>query len=274
MKDIRIQSCITDRQYISSYLKEISKYKPLPQEELDKLFKEVKNGNKKAVDIILKSNLRFVISVAKSYQGYNIPLSDLIQEGNIGLLKSIHSYNPEKNVKFLSYAIWWIQSYILNSIKKTNKIIRISQRQYDINNRINKFVNHFKLKNERTPNDLEIKKAVNVTDLELSIYHSSISNIYSIEEPINDNQFIKDTLRSDDAFFSSMDREDAKEIVVKLLSFLPKREREILKYYYGFNNSPLSTDNIAEKYNISKERVRQIIIASINKLKYYNKKIA
>lgn len=212
------------------YYDELKKYKPLTKARERRLLKLCKKGNIKAQNEIIESNLKFVFDIAKHYTGRGIPISDLISEGNMGLIRAIYKFDETNDVKFISYAVWWIKQAMMESIKK--------------------------------------KKLLNIVEIENE--HSVKNNL---EKVISDEE--DDIIKTNDTLFSNENEERAKEtlntqkeVISKLLNCLSPREKEITEIYYGLNNKKeLTLAEIGEKFHLSSERVRQIKLSSLKKLR-------
>ena len=188
MKAISISKSITNRSEINDYLKDVAKIPLLNKEEEIDLATKARNGDKKAKDKLIISNLRFVITVAKKYQNNGLPLADLINEGNIGLIRAAELFDPNKGFKFISYAVWWIRQAIVKAIQNTNRTIRIPSTQYSILYNINKEISNFYQKNERQPSAEELSIIMNIPEekiIKLLEYNNRMS---SIDTPISDDE--------------------------------------------------------------------------------------
>ena len=188
MKAISISKSITNRSEINDYLKDVAKIPLLTKEEEIDLATKARNGDKKAKDKLIISNLRFVITVAKKYQNNGLPLADLINEGNIGLIRAAELFDPNKGFKFISYAVWWIRQAIVKAIQNTNRTIRIPSTQYSILYNINKEISNFYQKNERQPSAEELSIIMNIPEekiIKLLEYNNRMS---SIDTPISDEE--------------------------------------------------------------------------------------
>ena len=277
MKAISISKSITNRSEINDYLKDVAKIPLLTKEEEIDLATKARNGDKKAKDKLIISNLRFVITVAKKYQNNGLPLADLINEGNIGLIRAAELFDPNKGFKFISYAVWWIRQAIVKAIQNTNRTIRIPSTQYSILYNINKEISNFYQKNERQPSAEELSIIMNIPEeqiIKLLEYNNRMS---SIDTPISDdedagtmvdiipNQNIKKT-------DYSLNEESDNTNMNLILNLLGDRERDIVILYYGLGCKALRLGEIGRLFGISAERTRQVRDKALNKLRTTYKK--
>ncbi len=259
---------------ISLYLKEIDKIPLLTREQEIDLSMKAEMGDKESKDRLIISNLRFVISIAKKYQGYGIPLSDLISEGNIGLIAAVDKFDYKKGFHFISYAIWWIKQSIMKAISDKSRIVRLPMNRTNELIHIWQYIDEYRKNNSKKPTDEMIAKYMSMEKsevkkiLDFSQSHSSLEEIY-FNDDSNDGF-------SSESFFSQ-DENHPDEIVIqeslhegidKILSKLPTRERKIIEYRFGLNGEePQSLSSIGEKLNLTKERIRQIEQWAINELR-------
>ena len=211
------------------YYDDLKKYKPLTKAKERRLLKKCKKGNLKAKNEILEANLRFVFDIAKHYTGRGVPISELISDGNMGLLRAIDKFDESKNVKFISYAVWWIRQAMLESIKKKN--------------------------------------AINFVEIEPNTDNDSYIDKRLIEDDEDDTSFNKELSNENDEKSKEIS-ENQRNIITNIIGTLSDRERDIIENYYGLNNSKeLTLSEIGKKYNLSSERVRQIKLVSLRKLR-------
>jgi RNA polymerase primary sigma factor len=235
---------------IKSYLKDIRKYADIiSKEEEAELTKRVLNGDKKAREELIKANLRFVISIAKMYQNNGIPLSDLIAEGNLGLLKAIDKFDRTKGYRFISYAVWWIKQSIIESINEHSRNIRIPV------NQINDY--------------LKAKKEVKDSDSDLVEMFPTTRSIFDIVN--EDGDELIDLIEDDGALMPdnqlNNNQTNLKSELEKLLNKLDDKERTIIKMYFGIDGEPMTLEAIGDEFGLTKERIRQIKSKSINKIR-------
>lgn len=260
---------------LSIYLKEIQQYPLLTREEEVKLAKKIKKGNKKAFEKLVSSNLRFVVSIAKMYQGYNIPLMDLINEGNIGLIKAAKKFDERKGVRFISYAVWWIKQAILKAVAEQTRIVRLPLNQKQRIKNITNMRKKLKQKDGgREPSEGEIAKALNIKKEEVRKAIGMAKQDISLDAPIQstDNLYFFDVISSksypspEEIFF----RNNFKEEIMRQLNKLPPRESKILVLYFGLNNNrPHTLEEIGGLLNLSRERVRQLKEKALNKIRNF-----
>lgn len=276
MKHYKIRQSITDRSSITMklYLKEVNKQPLLSSAEELELAQKACTGDKEAIDRLVQCNLRFVISIAKQYQGQGLELPDLINEGNIGLMKAAEKFNPDLGFKFISYAVWWIRQNILQALAEDGKIVRIPLNQLSDLNKINKAITKFEQENERRPSYLELS---DILDMEVDkiVETVNISNsAVSIDQPLDEDQeeTLGDTLSlnedSDNALIKSSLKKD---IQLLLTDTLNEVELSVITKVFGINCTPMYLEDIADDLNITKERVRQIKDRAIIKLRKSDK---
>jgi RNA polymerase primary sigma factor len=260
---------------LSIYLKEIQQYPLLTKKEEVELAKKIKKGNKKAFEKLVSSNLRFVVSIAKMYQGYNVPLMDLVNEGNIGLIKAAKKFDERKGVRFISYAVWWIKQAILKAVAEQTRIVRLPLNQKQKIKNITNMRKKLKQKGGgREPMEGEIAKALNIKKEEVRKAIGMAKQDISLDAPIKstDNLYFFDVISSksypspEEIFF----RNNFKEEIMRQLNKLPPRESKILVLYFGLNNNrPHTLEEIGGLLNLSRERVRQLKEKALNKIRNF-----
>lgn len=273
MKSFKITQSITERQDASlgMYFKDVSKQPLIDINEEIALTKKIKEGDKAAVDALVKANLRFVISVAKQYQNKGLDLVDLVQEGNIGLIEAAKRYDETRGFQFISYAVWWIRQSIMHAISDQCRTVRIPMSQVVYMNKINKATAKFEQEHGRKPSPEEIEEETNLSSDKISFTLSSSSRAVSLETPFKDeeagclldvlpNENCEDTDRQLVQSSVSQELED----VLNKLSF---RERDILKMAFGLGMTPMQNEEIASRFDIGCERVRQIQHEAIDEIK-------
>jgi RNA polymerase primary sigma factor len=260
---------------ISLYLKEIDKFPLLTPEEEKELAKRIEMGDTKAKEKLILSNLRFVISVAKKYQGFGLPLSDLISEGNLGLITAAERFDYRKGYHFISYAIWWIRQSILKAISEKSRMVRMPMNRTNELMQIWKFSENYLKKTGKRPTEeilsenLLIEKEDIKKILDMSQNYSSLEEIFgnednNAEEQIFNSYFNDYELHPEDKVLNL----SLKEQINKLLSKLPERERKIIECRFGLNGEePQSLSAIGQKLNLTKERIRQIEQWALEQLK-------
>lgn len=276
MRQLRIIKQITNRETPSmdKYLLEIGKIKLLSSEEEIFLSQQIKAGNQRALDTLVKSNLRFVISVAKQYQNQGLPLSDLIDDGNLGLIKAAGRFDSTKGFKFISYAVWWIRQAILQSLAEQARLVKLPQNKVDIISKINRTFTRLEQEYQREPTPGEIADILEMNVLLVNQSIQSCGFYQSLDAPLFDDEENENsqydlyanelTPGPDNELLESSLKTEIKRLLCKL----DVREAAILCSYYGLNGKPvLALDDISMAYGLTRERVRQIKDNSIRKLK-------
>lgn len=277
MRQLKIAKQVTNRETASldKYLQEISKLELLTPDEEVELAKRIKLGDRAALDRLTKSNLRFVISVAKQYQNQGLTLPDLINEGNVGLIKAAERFDETRGFKFISYAVWWIRQSILQALAEQARIVRLPLNKIGTINKINRAYSELEQKLERQPTADELAEYLDcsVADIFQSLQNSG--RHVSMDAPLIDG---------DDSSSSMMDllpndslpgpernlvRESLRMDIERSLSTLTAREGDIVRLYYGLNGKhPLTLEEIGERFELTRERVRQIKEKAIRRLKH------
>jgi RNA polymerase primary sigma factor len=275
IRQFKINKTITNRESLSleKYLKEISKVELISSDEENRLAKLIKKGDQSALEKLTKTNLRFVVSVAKQYQNQGLMISDLINEGNIGLIKAAKKFDESRGFKFISYAIWWIRQGILQALAEQSRLVRLPTNKVGISNRINKAIALFEQEYEREPSAEEIAYMLDLNLKEvLYCINSSVRHI-SMDQTLaeGEEKTLLDTLENPNAectdmyqtFKVSLDSE-----IERSLNRLSVREKDVICYFFGIGvGHSLSLEDIGERYGITRERVRQIKDKAINRLK-------
>ncbi len=272
MRQLKITKSITNRESASldKYLQEIGKEELITVEEEVELAQRIKKGDQEALEKLTKANLRFVVSVAKQYQNQGLSLPDLINEGNLGLIKAAEKFDETRGFKFISYAVWIRQS-ILQALAEQSRIVRLPLNQVGSLNKINKAFARFEQEHERTPSpeelasELELPKEKVTDTLRVAGRHVSVDAPFSDGE---DNSLL-DVLVNHDS--PNADRglisESLSTEVDRALETLTERERDIIKYFFGIGCSEMTLEEIGEKFDLTRERVRQIKEKAIRRLK-------
>lgn len=273
MKQLYIKQSITDRSdtALKSYLKDVNKYPLLTVEEEKELGKKIKLGDTKALDKLISSNLRFVISVAKQYQGQGIDLIDLIQFGNEGLIEAAKKFDVDKGFKFISYAVWWIRQKIVLALSSNSRTIRVPTSQILLITKVNKAISEFEIKNERKPSNTEISKITGIPENKIPSILNSINQMVSIDSPLkNDEEGTltdiipnRNSVNSD----SNLIKESEDKIINAIIGRLNPRDQDIIRMYFGIGTDAMTLDNIASKFGLTNERVRQLKDNAIKALK-------
>lgn len=260
MKPLRINQIITNRQdnSLKIFFREISRIPRISSEEEIELGNRIKNGDKTAVNKLVEANLRFVVSVAKQYQGKGIPLVDLIQSGCEGCIKAAEMWDPSKGFKFISYAVWWIRQSILYAISDQCRTIRAPMNQIVSMNKINKVYNKLEQELERTPSNNEIEEELGVDDISLTL--SSITKSSSLDTPFKSgeaNSLLDIIPGSYEETDEEVNNEFIAEVLRKIVDKLPSKESDTIRLIYGIGIPPMSKEAIARKFGVGEERVRQ-----------------
>ncbi len=275
MRQLKITHSITSRENdsLEKYLTEIGKIDLITPEEEAVLAKKIREGDEDALDKLTMANLRFVVSVAKQYQGHGLTLSDLINEGNVGLIKSAKKFDETKGFKFISYAVWWIRQSIMLAIVEHSRLIRLPLNKAGNVSKMTKMSNQFEQINEREPTSEEIAEVLHLKDNDVKeIILSNIKHV-SMDAPLNgefEDGSMADILadKNEDTPDKSLINESLKNEIATALKVLAPREAEVIAAYFGINGfTAMSIDEIAHKFDLSRERVRQIKERAIRRLR-------
>jgi len=273
MRQLKITKSITNRESASldKYLQEIGKEELISVEEEVELAQRIKKGDRNALEKLTKANLRFVVSVAKQYQNQGLSLPDLINEGNLGLIKAAEKFDETRGFKFISYAVWWIRQSILQALAEQSRIVRLPLNQVGSLNKINKALQKFEQENERKPSAEELAIELDITvdkvrdSLRVSGRHISMDAPFVEGE---DNSLL-DVMINDDA--PQADRtlinESLQKEIDRALSTLTDRESEIIKMFFGLGSQEMTLEEIGDKFQLTRERVRQIKEKAIRRLR-------
>ena len=273
MKNFKITQSITDRkdESLSLYFKDVSKLSMITPEEEIKLAKKIQNGDINAENQLVKANLRFVISVAKQYQNKGLDLVDLIQEGNLGLIKSAKLYDPSKGYKFISYAVWWIRQSIMKAISDQCRTVRVPMNHITNMSKINKISEKFEQENGRVPSKEELENLTELDSKRIDLSYTSTYRSISLETPLRDDDAncLLDIIPNENAINTDCNliKSDLQREVDRIITKLPSRESDIIRMYFGIEVQKLSNEEIADRFGIGTERVRQLIHSGIDKLK-------
>lgn len=277
MKQLKITTKITSRDSFSidKYLSEISKLPMMSEEEEAETARRIREGDVRAMDRLVQSNLRFVVSVAKQYQNQGLALNDLINEGNIGLIKAATKFDETKGFKFISYAVWWIRQSILQALIEQPRVVRLPMNKATIYNKIQRAIVDFEQKNQREPSNDELAEMLDMKADELSMLRATLTFHLSVDTPLGDDD---ETTSLDLMADNSMEKPDSRLVDESLhdelehaLQGLSPREVEIVKFYFGLNefNQSYSLDEIGIKMNLTRERVRQLKDKAIRKMRRF-----
>lgn len=273
MRQLKITKSITNRESASldKYLQEIGREELLSVEEEVELAARIRKGDKKALERLTRANLRFVVSVAKQYQNQGMSLPDLINEGNVGLIRAAERFDETRGFKFISYAVWWIRQSILQALAEQSRIVRLPLNQVGSVNKINRMLTKFEQENERRPSIEEISEK---TDLPQDKVDEAmrVSNWHiSMDAPFADGEenSLLDVLINHDSPMADRELvvESLKEEIRQALKVLTERERNIIEAFFGIGQPELTLEEIGDKFGLTRERVRQIKEKAIRRLR-------
>jgi RNA polymerase primary sigma factor len=276
--DYRRISSIADDPSLDIYFKEIGSLAVLTEAQESELALKAKAGNRKALDKLVESNLRFVVSVAKDFQGRGMSLADLINEGNFGLMRAIKRYDPSKGYRFNTYAVWWIRQAILKAIAEQTRSVRLPMNRIDKLNKINKTIHELQAQSPNfggRPSASQISKFSKIPEAEVTELLGFSSNEVSLDAPSieGEGRTLGDTMENQASSSPEqvLKNKTMSHDIKRVLSLLTPREEKIVKMYYGLENNDEGTlDSIGRKFNISRERVRQLKERALKKMKYAN----
>ncbi len=273
MRQLKITKSITNResQSLDKYLQEIGHEELISVDEEVELAQKIRNGDKKALEKLTKANLRFVVSVAKQYQNQGLSLPDLINEGNLGLIKAAKKFDETRGFKFISYAVWWIRQSILQALAEQSRLVRLPLNQVGSVNKVSRAFNKFEQENERRPSIEEIAAEIDLPQDKIAEAIKVGNRQISVDAPFSDSDdnSLLDILPNTSIpnADKGLDIESLKEEVNRALSTLNERERDILKDFFGLNGTELTLEEIGQKYGLTRERVRQIKEKAIRRLR-------
>lgn len=275
MRQLKINKSITNRENASldKYLTDIGREDLITAEEEVELAKRIKEGDERALNKLVKANLRFVVSVSKQYQNQGLSLPDLINEGNVGLIKAARRFDETRGFKFISYAVWWIRQSILQALAEQSRIVRLPLNQVGSINKIKKTISKLEQELNRPPSEEEIAKHLETTEGKVNAAMRISSRSVSIDAPISsdDDTSMVDFIASNDTPKSDehLINESLNQEIQRSLSTLSDKEREVINLYYGIGmNHGLTLDEIGDKFDLTRERVRQIKEKAIRRLKH------
>ncbi len=274
MRQLKITQSITNResQSLDKYLHEIGKVDLITAEEEVVLAQRIREGDQVALEKLTKTNLRFVVSVAKQYQNQGLTLGDLINEGNLGLIKAAKRFDETKGFKFISYAVWWIRQSILQAIAEQSRIVRLPLNQVGSLSKISKAFSKLEQEYEREPSPEELADILETTVDKVSDTLSNSGRHVSMDAPFvqgEENTLLDVLENADPDTDSSLIDESLSEEIKRSLSTLTEREREIIMLFFGISsNHPLSLEEIGEKFSLTRERVRQIKDKALQRLRH------
>lgn len=278
MRQLKITNSITSRgsQSLEDYLNDISKQPLLTAEEEVKLAQRIRNDDREALERLVCANLRFVVSVAKQYQNQGLTLPDLINEGNIGLIKAAEKFDETRGFKFISYAVWWIRQSILQALAEQSRIVRLPLNQVSAVSRINKLIMKFEQEHERKPSAYVLSEFIDETPEKIRDSLRANGRPMSMDTPMGegDGSTLLEVISDESTPPTDrrmIDISLATEIE-RMLDTLDEREKTIVEMCFGINNREMTLEEISEKFGLSRERVRQIREKALLKLRHSNKK--
>ncbi|MBL7765537.1 MAG: RNA polymerase sigma factor RpoD/SigA [Chitinophagaceae bacterium] len=275
MRQLKIATQITNRdsQAVEKYLQDISRIPMINAEEETILAQKIRSGDnqiaREALEKMVKSNLRFVVSVAKQYQHQGLTLSDLINEGNLGLIKAAQRFDETKGFKFISYAVWWIRQSILQALAEQGRLVRLPQNKIGTYNKANKAMMAFEQENEREPSVEELAGILEMSETEISNIFVTNSRHTSLDAPVHEAEDVSmgELLTGADDTDEGVIQDSLREEIRRILKSLSPRESEIVSAYFGLEGTDGPTiEQIGQKYDLTKERIRQIKERAIKRL--------
>ncbi len=275
MRQLKITKSITNResQSLEKYLQEIGKVDLITPEEEVNLAIRIKQGDQIALEKLTKANLRFVVSVAKQYQNQGLSLSDLINEGNLGLIKAAQRFDETRGFKFISYAVWWIRQSILQALAEQSRIVRLPLNKVGLSNKISKAYSQLEQEFEREPSTEELASILEIGTEEVETTLGVAARHVSVDAPFVDSEdnTLLDVLENpnSEAADSELSHYDSlRREIERSLGTLTERQRDVIKLYFGIGvEHPMSLEDIGEKFSLTRERVRQIKDKAITKLR-------
>ncbi len=276
MRQLKITKQVTNRETASldKYLQEIGKVDLITADEEVALAQRIRNGDQAALEKLTKANLRFVVSVSKQYQNQGLSLPDLINEGNLGLIKAAQRFDETRGFKFISYAVWWIRQSILQALAEQSRIVRLPLNKIGAINKINKAFSQLEQSYEREPNADEIADLLEIPENEVKDSLRNSGRHVSMDAPLvqGEDTTMYDVLKPDDSMpspESGLLYESLKKEISRAISTLTPRESDVIRYYFGLDGeSALTLEEIGEKFELTRERVRQIKEKAVRRLKH------
>jgi len=273
MRQLKINKQITNRESASleKYLQEIGHEELLSAEEEVELAQRIHKGDRDALERLTKANLRFVVSVAKQYQNQGLSLADLINEGNVGLIKAAEKFDETRGFKFISYAVWWIRQSILQALAEQSRIVKLPLNQVNSVNKINKMLSKFEQENERRPSIDEIAENIDLDEEKIAEAIRNASRHVSMDAPFSngDENSLLDVMPNADAPLADnlVEMESLRDEIAAALKTLNERERKVLEAFYGIGQPEMTLDEIGRSLGLTRERVRQIRQKAIRQLR-------
>jgi RNA polymerase primary sigma factor len=278
MRSLKISKSITNRESesLEKYLQEIGRVEMISPEEEVRLATLIKQGDQKALDKLTKANLRFVVSVAKQYQNQGLTLPDLINEGNLGLIKAAQRFDETRGFKFISYGVWWIRQSIMQALAEQSRIVRLPLNKVGLTNRISRTYSQLEQEFERAPTIEEIAEVLNIDVEEVSASMRMTSRHVSMDSPLSDGEesTLIDVLVNGNAESADQQiifNDSLKQEIQRSLTLLTPRQKEVICYFYGIGvDEPVSLEDLGLRYGLTRERVRQIKDKALEKLKSFS----
>ena len=275
MRQLKITKSITNResQSLEKYLQEIGKVELITPEEEVKLAVRIKQGDQSALEKLTKANLRFVVSVAKQYQNQGLSLPDLINEGNLGLIKAAQRFDETRGFKFISYAVWWIRQSILQSLAEQSRIVRLPLNKVGLTNRIQKAYSKLEQEFEREPSTEELAEMLELDVEEVSSTLGIAGRHVSVDTPLSEGEdnTLLDVMENPNAERAEVNiehKESLKQEIDRSMQSLTERQKEVICFFFGIGvDHPMSLEDIGGRFNLTRERVRQIKDKAITKLR-------
>jgi len=279
MRQLKITKSITNResQSLEKYLQEIGKVELITPEEEVRLAALIRQGDQRALDRLTKANLRFVVSVAKQYQNQGLSLPDLINEGNLGLIKAAQRFDETRGFKFISYAVWWIRQSILQALAEQSRIVRLPLNKVGLTNRIQKAFSTLEQQFEREPSAEELAELLEMDLEEVTATLGISARHVSMDTPLSEGEdnTLMDVLENPNAEKTDGELDHTQSLKTEIdrsLKTLTERQKEVICYFFGIGvDHPMSLEDIGERFNLTRERVRQIKDKAITKLRTTNR---
>ncbi|MCK9254918.1 MAG: sigma-70 family RNA polymerase sigma factor [Bacteroidales bacterium] len=274
MRQLKITKSITNRESASldKYLQEIGREELITVDEEVELAQRIKQGDRVALEKLTRANLRFVVSVAKQYQNQGLSLPDLINEGNLGLMRAAEKFDETRGFKFISYAVWWIRQSILQALAEQSRIVRLPLNQVGSLNKINKAFSKFEQENERKPTSAELAKALDLSEEKVNDTLRVSGRHISVDAPFvqGEENSLLDVLENTDLpnTDSQLIKESLSKEIERALATLTDRERDIVKLFFGISCPDMTLEEIGDQFGLTRERVRQIKEKAIRRLRH------
>lgn len=277
MRQLKISKSITNRESASldKYLQEIGHEELLSVDEEVELAQKIKKGDRRALERLTRANLRFVVSVAKQYQNQGLSLPDLINEGNVGLIKAAEKFDETRGFKFISYAVWWIRQSILQAIAEQSRIVRLPLNQVGSVNKINRELNKFEQEHERRPSVNEIADRIDLPEEKVEEAMKANNRHVSMDAPFADGEdnSLLDVLADNNMPMAdkALVQESLRKEIDRAIDLLNDREQKVVRAFFGIGSPEMTLEEIGDKYNLTRERVRQIKEKAIRRLRHNTK---